>query len=240
VISVNKLFFIFLVWCTTLVGVTSDEVLSSIQERFENQLRAHWPGIVTENITVKILNYLDIEDSISSDVYYTQLDLPEQIDVIGRTVRPLELYSKDNELLDKIPVVVSAKARNRYYKASKRIYKGDIIRESDIRSEVMDMHGKPKRSVFNRDDIVGQQADSVISKGTVITSWMVRPIPTILEGDKITVFLVGENLELKIKGIALDDGYLGESIRVKSDVHKKKTLKGEIIDSSTVKVFFIN
>jgi flagella basal body P-ring formation protein FlgA len=239
VILVSRVFLVCCIFLSTqlVAVVTKDQLKNSIISEFKQQFLKHHATVDSKDVRVVILNEAAIDD-VSVTIGSSVLDLEEDIDVLGKTVRPVTLLTKDGHFLDKLQVVVLVEAKITYFKSSKRIHKGDIIRKDDFYPIILDMKGRPKKSIFFLEEIVGQQAAYAITAGTIITRRMVRDFPDVEVGDIITVFLVGENLELKIKGQALDEGYTGDTIRLKSDVHKKKMLKGEIIGPSSVQVFF--
>lgn len=219
--------------------VTKEDIKTSILTTFKEQFLKQQPGISSENVRVVILNEANIDDVIG-DIGFFTIDLPADIDVLGKTVRPVELYDLESEPLATLQIVVLVEGKTNFVKAGKRLLKGDIIRDTDIYVELLDMQGKPRRSIISTNNVIGQEASSVITVGTIITRTMIRTVPDIKRGDEVTIYLMGAGVELKLKGEAMEEGYIGDTILIRSDVHKNKTFKGEIIDSSTVQVLFVN
>ena len=239
---VNK--FVFLCYvCVSIhlcAAITKDDIKTSVLTTFKDQFLKQQPGILSENVRVVILNEAEIDDVVG-DIGSFKIDLPFDIDVLGKTVRPVELFSVGtNEPLAKLQIVVLVEGKTYFVKAGKRFFKGDIIRDTDVYVELLDMQGKPRRSIMGIEDVIGQEATSVITVGTIMTRTIIRTVPDVKRGEAITIYLMGNGLELKLKGESMEEGYIGDTILIRSDVHKNKTFKGEIIDSSTVQVLFIN
>jgi flagella basal body P-ring formation protein FlgA len=82
--------------------------------------------------------------------------------------------------------------------------------------------------------VEGYESKTFIPKGKILVSRLVRGIPAIHRGDIVQAVAKDGGIELSFLAKALQDGIVGESIRVKRDGYK--ILKAKVISSGLVEI----
>ncbi len=72
-----------------------------------------------------------------------------------------------------------------------------------------------------------------LEKGEVLKKGMIRKVPLIRRGDRVTIVYRRGNLEITFTGRALEKGFYRELIRVRSD-NTGRILKGEVVSEGSV------
>ncbi len=81
----------------------------------------------------------------------------------------------------------------------------------------------------------GMQARRPVGAGAVVNERHVELIPVVKRGDGITMMAQSPNMQISASGVALQDGGMGEHIRVKN-TDSGKIVIGEVVDAGTVQV----
>ncbi len=84
-------------------------------------------------------------------------------------------------------------------------------------------------------ELEGLRMRRVIRPGNVLTQRHVEPIPVVQRGDGITLIAGSAHLQISLPGEAMQDGGIGERIRVRNPA-SGKVLYGEVVDSKNVLV----
>lgn len=116
--------------------------------------------------------------------------------------------------------------------ASTSIARGEIISKNAIQVEY-----RPKQYIRANyyeiiDPLIGSRSKRTISEGMPITS---AQICMVCKGDKVTISANQSNLSIKTSGLALEDGNLGELIRVEN-VNSGKVLRVRVSGVESVEV----
>ena len=84
-------------------------------------------------------------------------------------------------------------------------------------------------------ELDGWQLRRPVGFGDVLTSRHVEPVPVIARGDDIVLIAETANMQLSVRGVAMQDGGIGSRIRVKN-ADSGKILSGRVIDAGTVRI----
>ena len=87
----------------------------------------------------------------------------------------------------------------------------------------------------SRNDICSQWSKVRIAKGNVISAPRIESIPQVAIGDDVVLISRCGTVEVKTKGKALGDGYIGEKIRVENGFNGKR-LRGIVEDKGVILV----
>jgi len=82
--------------------------------------------------------------------------------------------------------------------------------------------------------VEGKESKTFIPKGKILILRLIRAIPAIHRGDIVQAIAKDGGVELSFMVKALQDGGVGESIRVKREVYK--TLKAKVVSSGLVEI----
>ena len=116
----------------------------------------------------------------------------------------------------------------------------DVLTKDDLVQVSKEFLGYPGKRVYNFDDVIGMESILTIAKDTVLWMKMLRPVPDVHYGDKVFIIVKNGVLEIKIKGELLDDGRIGDVVRVRSGFKSGKIIEGTVIDRQHVQASFLN
>ncbi len=83
------------------------------------------------------------------------------------------------------------------------------------------------------DGLVGLRTKRIINTGEIITNKQVELLPLVNRGKKMDIYFQRGALEIILRGVSRQDGYLGDKIRIKC-LETNKIFTGQIIDANTV------
>ena len=84
-------------------------------------------------------------------------------------------------------------------------------------------------------DLINYWTKVTIPKGAVIDHRRLRPIPVVVVGQDVSIVSQVGAIEIKVAGRALEDGRIGERIRVQNK-NSEKRLRGVIMPDKTIMV----
>ncbi|MBI4522649.1 MAG: flagellar basal body P-ring formation protein FlgA [Deltaproteobacteria bacterium] len=111
----------------------------------------------------------------------------------------------------------------------------ETITSGDVRLERRELNSASMRAFTRLDEVVGKQAARAIGVNEVLSSITIEVPRVVLRGGSITLVYESSGLRLETPGRALDDGRLGDVIKVKNH-SSGKVLDGKILDGRTVRV----
>ncbi len=113
------------------------------------------------------------------------------------------------EVLKKVPVVV------------KPLQAGEVLREEHVSLELRELSRLPHDVVFDLSSALGKEVRMSLRPGMVLrTSHLQLPV-LIKRNEEVELIAQGKNFIVKAKGVALENGRLGEVIRVKNKESQK-------------------
>lgn len=119
--------------------------------------------------------------------------------------------------------------------AKEKILKGQTIGEEKVRLEKKDVGLYPLKYYVNLDKVKDKAAAALIPAGTIILEWMIKERPDIIKGQTVRLLARAEGIEVWSSGVAVTEGRVGESIKVKRPDSKNK-IEGKIISNEIVEV----
>jgi flagella basal body P-ring formation protein FlgA len=118
---------------------------------------------------------------------------------------------------------------------SDRIRRHEVIAEGKFRIEKLKVTYLTDKPLKSEDELDGKWARRSIGKGQILTSGMVESIPAITSGQQVAILYRTPGFEISTRGVALEPGYKGESVRVRN-TQSKKIIICTILDDKTVQV----
>lgn len=119
--------------------------------------------------------------------------------------------------------------------AARPLAANQIIKNSDVKLEQLDISSLHRGYIKSTKHIVGQQLKYPISMGTVINPNSVRPEKIVHRGEQIMLVAMAGQMEVRMSGIALSDASFGQRIRVKN-ASSKRVVEGVVDGPGVVKV----
>ncbi|MBC7319932.1 flagellar basal body P-ring formation protein FlgA [bacterium] len=120
------------------------------------------------------------------------------------------------------------------YSAKVYIPKGTVITEDMIQEKIVD--SAIFSAVERKEDIVGKVTTRIIYPGQIITSNTIVEPPLVSKNEEVEAIRRIGNLVISTKLIALQDGYFGQTIRLRNPSSYKEVL-GTVVGKGTVEVF---
>lgn len=122
--------------------------------------------------------------------------------------------------------------------ATRELARRMVVSAADVRVERRTADRVPAGPVF-RDlgEVVGKEIVRPVAPGEVVTLQAVVAPRVIRRGAIVTLLLEGQGFRLMAKGIAQEDGAVGENIRVVNQSSRKE-LMGRVEDDRTVRIPF--
>jgi len=224
-----------------------EKELTKVIENYvkENYVKEKYPDWADLDIQVsfkfadKVFNMLrEFEGKVDLAILPTYKDFKP----IGNVIFPIEVSSGD--FLKKVFVKkVFVRAKVSVFKdivvAAKKIKRGGKIEADLLTLQKRDIAMLPQKYFTEMIEVKNSEAKTTIPKNSTIFAWMVKEIPLVRRGDKVTIVLKGPNLLLKTRGVLLEDGYKGKTVKVRPQIGSSKTktiLDGLLISDNLVEV----
>lgn len=112
---------------------------------------------------------------------------------------------------------------------------GDRIKQEDIKWETVREKQLRNNTVLSDKDLIGMEVRRIIRRGDLIKNNDIQKHMAIEKGDRVKIFLTNKTLTLSVVGEALEDGGLGEFIRIKN-VQSNKTIYATVTGEDTVTI----
>lgn len=115
--------------------------------------------------------------------------------------------------------------------------KGDLIKEKDIAIRETFMNGRLAGYPASAEDVIGKALRRDVPANTVITDQVLENQVVMRRGDIVTIIAESNKLVVRAKGRTVDQGRIGDAIRVKN-IASGKELTAKVISSDVVRVEF--
>lgn len=107
------------------------------------------------------------------------------------------------------------------------ISKGTIITQDMMTNRTLPQRRLASTVILNADEIVGLEAMRPLRANVPLYSNQLRIAPEVHRGESVTVVYKSGNMVLRLGAEALEDGYIGESIKVTGASNNTITAKVE-------------
>lgn len=118
---------------------------------------------------------------------------------------------------------------------NRSIDRGEILSREDLALKTMEINRLPRGAILKIEELVGYEILRKLRPGTPIKSEQVRTPPTTRRGKKVTILFNLPGISLRASGEALEDGHMGQRIRVINKASKKAII-AEVVGQDTVTV----
>ena len=118
---------------------------------------------------------------------------------------------------------------------NRRMVNGDVIRRGDIAWTDMRVDQVSRNIVTDAERLMGMTPKRAIAPERPIRSADIRPPRLVVKGAIVTMILKTPHMVLTSKGRALENGALGETIRVRN-TQSKTIIEGEVMPQGAVQV----
>lgn len=209
------------------------------------------PEILSKKIEQYVLNelstYKEGRVHVAADQIDSRLNLkacaedqlmvfnPYQSPILSTSTMGIKCQENDNHWSLYIPIHITI--LKTVYVAKRTLMKGDEITGSDIYQTELDVH-KLKHGYFNDiDELAGRVCKQNIAINSPFNPNNVELAKIIHKGEKVIISTNNNNLTISMDGIAINEGSMGETIKVKN-LSSKKIVEAQIVGEKKVSVIF--
>jgi flagella basal body P-ring formation protein FlgA len=155
-------------------------------------------------------------------------------DPVGDVIIPIQVVN-NGVRGEKVQVRADVKVWMDVVTATRRLDKGQIIQPDYLSLTNRDISSMSDRYMLSIGNVVGKQVTAMISKGAVLQDWMIRVQPVVSKNDQVTLVADLPSISVTAVGIAMDDGYVGDKIKVRNK-DTNREVKGKISATGDVVV----
>lgn len=179
-------------------------------------------------------NVFERLSSLDKDISFVILDEYAGFKPIGNVILPARVKVRGKED-EKVYLRAKVSVIENVIVASKTIRKKEMLSSEDVELAKKDMANYPYRYFSKKSSVLGKQTTSTISKGSIIADWMIIIPPVIERNDMVSIMVRTGNVRAEVQGIALEDGSIGDEVKVRN-ITSKKEIKAVVVDSGKVEV----
>jgi len=118
---------------------------------------------------------------------------------------------------------------------ARSVLPGDIIQADDIAWQEKRAHQVNRTQVSNPDAIIGMQARRSLSAGMPILATDIEPNMVVKRRDVVTLVVESAAMRLTARGVALEDGALGDIVRIRNTT-SDRVVEGRVAAAGLVEV----
>jgi flagella basal body P-ring formation protein FlgA len=118
---------------------------------------------------------------------------------------------------------------------TRELQRGTVIGAGDVQMVRLNLSQYSGEIIRDLSEAVGQRAKGRIGAGEVIRRSLVDLPPTIVRGAKVKAIYKKGALTAVLNSVAVEDGFLGEEMRIKNE-SSKKVLTGRVLSGEEVEV----
>jgi len=223
----------FFILSSLTYGMNRSLFLKEVNNKLFQHIKLMRPSADMKDLEISITNLPDLEEYIIKTTSFN-LRIADNSNLIGKTVIFIDFFDENFKIIKKNKMITSIIMYENFLKTTKLIDKDEKITSSNVIVVYENNYGKPVQNFHSISQLENYRTLSKIGTGVYLARFMVKEDPTIKRNDKITLKIKKGVLEIEILGQALEDGYKGKSIRVKSLLEEEKTFEGEVLDNETV------
>jgi flagella basal body P-ring formation protein FlgA len=119
--------------------------------------------------------------------------------------------------------------------AVRELARGSLVRAEDLRLERRPADRLPRGAASSPAAVVGREVLRAVAPGEVVTAAAVAPPRAVRRGSPVSLVLEGRGFRIVARGVAAEDGAVGETIRVVNQISRRE-LSGTVEDERTVRV----
>ncbi len=113
--------------------------------------------------------------------------------------------------------------------------RGTLLTEANLRMEQRPLTALPPQYMSSVEPLVGLELTRAVTGATIAIPNMVQARDLVAKGQDVVILASGANIQVRMAGVALQKGQLGERIDVKNST-SGRTVQAVILDAATVEV----
>ncbi|PWY57435.1 flagella basal body P-ring formation protein FlgA [Legionella qingyii] len=210
--------------------IQSLEVLTNkIEQHIRNELSSYKEGTIRVTAD-KIDSRLNLKACAEDKLLVFN---PYQSPILSTSTMGIKCQENDNHWSLYVPVKITV--LKTIYVAKRALIKGSRLTQDDIYQTEMDVQRLNKGYFTEKDLLVGQICKQNISPNSPLNPHNIEAAKLINKGEHVSIVVNDNNLTVSMDGVALEDGTLGETIKVRN-LSSKKVIEAQITDAKKVNV----
>lgn len=195
--------------------LTDDKMKEEIKTSIQEQIKGNLQGDVTINIGVLPFKNVSVPDGkvrvvaeINSKYFSTNMLARINIYVNGESVKTFG-------------VPISFEVRDYVWVAKDQIQRGKAFNPKNVALEKKDISSFMENAARQNFDIGASLAGKTYKVGDIIDQRYIEKTPDVLRNSQVSVILQSDSVTITFDGEALENGKIGDFIRVKSKRYNK-------------------
>ncbi|VAX31860.1 hypothetical protein MNBD_NITROSPIRAE01-1368 [hydrothermal vent metagenome] len=119
--------------------------------------------------------------------------------------------------------------------AARKLRRLDVLEAEDLHLQSIQIRRVHSRYLSDLKGVLGKRLTRSLRKGMPIREDQLEIAPLVQRGDRVTITVRSQGLQIVTSGKAKQDGQLGEMIRV-MNLESKKTVFAEVVNSGDVQI----
>ncbi len=165
-----------------------------------------------------------------------QVTAPKHTDWLGPIPFRVQILI-DGRAAERVIVPATIEVWSDVVLAVKPLGKFQPIEADDITVKKMNLACVPANVVVRPDQVLGLRARHRIAANSVLRSDQIESPPVVMRGDVVRMVAESDVLRVAAKGMAKENGAVGERIRV-MNLRSRKIIYAQVMDEQTVQVEF--
>lgn len=226
---------LFLIFCKHQFILRIKSVSRIIKNKIEqyalNELSNYTEGkiqVTADNIDPRL--NLKVCDDNKLEVFN-----PYQTPMLNTSTMGIKCLEENNHWTLYIPVKITI--FKSVLVAKRALLKGTKISNSDIYQTELDVQ-KLKQGYFtDSKELIGLVCKHDITPNSPLNPFNIELAKLVHKGEQVSIIAAHDNLTVSMDGIAMDEGALGDSVKVKN-LSSKRIIEAQVTGKKTVKVTF--
>jgi flagella basal body P-ring formation protein FlgA len=235
----SKIFLLLFLFCFSQSIFALDNPEARVSAVIKDYVVATYPDLSKDELKVTFKYAERIFANLakcSEGTTFQVADVYRDFRPVGSAIFPLMVTDGDQN--NKIFIRTQVEVLKEVVVAGAPIKRGVLIKIDDLAIQQRDVALYPKKYFTSVLAVASCEAKTLIAQNSTIFDWMIKEVPLRHRGDEVKIIVIGENIQVKTKGIILTDGYLNQEVKVrrKGTNDAKNILTGKLISENEVEV----
>ncbi len=211
-------------------AIQSPEILTSkIEQHIRNELSSYKEGTI-QVAADKIDSRLNLKACAEDHLVVFN---PYQSPTLSTSTMGIKCQENDNHWSLYVPVKITV--LKTIYVAKRALIKGTRLTQDDIYQTEMDVQRLNQGYFTEKDQLIGQICKQNIPPNSPLNPHNIEAAKLINKGERVSIIVNDSNLTISMDGVAMEEGTLGETIKVRN-LSSKKIIDAQITGSKKVNV----
>lgn len=154
--------------------------------------------------------------------------------VTSRLTLPIVVLQNGEEL-ERSVVSARIEVYREVVTAGRKLLKNQKLQADDLLVQKMEVSLYPDKYFVDKNQVIGKISTTLVPQGAMLLSWMVKTQPVISRNDTVRIINRSEGLLVEAQGVALEDGQIGDTIKVRRK-SVKQSFEAQVIGPGAVEV----